>query len=101
MQGGGQGDQEKGFLFRHFSDFGVNRMQNYIEGKVAVLRDGKYYKWNQTDGDYTKPVTSNGVNYPIEQDVQVISVMASMTLADMNVTLQPFEVVVMELPKAR
>jgi len=87
MQGGGTGDQEQGFFFRHFSDYGVNKMQSYLEGKVAVLRDGKYYKWNDQDGDYTKPVTSDGVRYPIEEDVQVISVMASTTLSDMNVNM--------------
>jgi len=86
MQGGGVGDQEQGFFFRHFSDFCVNRMQGYLEGKVAVLRDGKYYKWND-NGDYTRSVTSYGVRYPIEQDVQVISIMASMTLSDMNVNM--------------
>lgn len=87
MQGGGQGDQEVGFFYRHFSDFGVNRMQGYIEGKVAVFRDGNHYKWDDGDGDYTRSVTSNGVRYPIEHDVQVISVMASTTLSDMNVNM--------------
>jgi len=87
MQGGGTGDQEVGFLMRHFSDYGVRQMQNYIEGKVAVLRGGNYYRWDDGDGDYTRYVSSNGVNYPIEQDVQVISVMASTTLSDMNVNM--------------
>ena len=36
MWGGGMGDQEIGYLMRHFSDYGVNKMQNYLEGKVAV-----------------------------------------------------------------
>ncbi len=87
MQGGGVGDQEVGFLFRHFSDYGVNRMQTYLEGKVAVRRDGNYYKWNEQDGDYTTSLANDGVRYPIEQDVQVISVMAATTLADMNVNM--------------
>ena len=87
MQGGGSGDQEIGFLMRHFSDYAVNKMQSYIEGKVAVLRDGKYYKWDNAAGEYSIQVTNNGVRYPIEQDVQVISVMAAMTLSDMNVNM--------------
>jgi hypothetical protein len=87
MQGGGQGDQEVGFFYRHFSDFGVNRMQSYIEGKVAVFRNGNHYKWDDQDGDYTRSVSSDGVRYPIEHDVQVISVMASTTLSDMNVNM--------------
>jgi hypothetical protein len=87
MQGGGTGDQEVGFLMRHFSDYCVNKMQSYLEGKVAVLRGGNYYKWNNAAGDYTTSVASDGVRYPIEQDVQVISVMASTTLSDMNVNM--------------
>ena len=87
MQGGGWGDQEDNFLMRHFSDYAVTRMQNYIEGKVAVLREGEYYKWNDEDGDYTWPVASDGVCYPIEEDVQVISVMAATTVADPNVNM--------------
>jgi hypothetical protein len=62
-------------------------MQTYLEGKVAVLIGGDYYKWNDQDGDYTTHVGTGGVLYPIEQDVQVISVMAAMTLADRNVNM--------------
>ena len=87
MQGGGTGDQEVGFLMRHFSDYGVNKMQNYLEGKVAVLRDGNYYKWNATEGDYTTPVNSSEVRYPVQQDVQVISVMAATSLTSMDINM--------------
>jgi len=31
MQGGGSGDQPEGFLFRHFSDYEVSRMQRYLD----------------------------------------------------------------------
>jgi len=46
-------------------------------GGTKVYKNGNYYKWNQAAGDYTNLVARNGVNYPIEQDVQIISVMAS------------------------
>ena len=36
MAGGGRGDQESGFLLRHFSDYSVHRMQNYLESHVLV-----------------------------------------------------------------
>jgi hypothetical protein len=87
MQGGGWGDQEDNFLMRSFSDFSVSRMQGYLEGKVAVLRDGNYYRWNAQDSDYTTMIPSDGLRYPIEQDVQVYSVMASTTLSDPNVNM--------------
>lgn len=87
MQGGGTGDQEVGFLMRHFSDYGVNKMRNYLESKVAVEIDGDYYKWNDAAGEYNIAMNSNGVKFPIQQDVQVYSVMASLTLSDPNVNM--------------
>ena len=91
MEGGGVGDQEPPFLFRHFSDYNVHKMQEYLERHVAVRRDGEYYKWDDTTGDYTRKVMSTGVNYPIAQDVPVISVMAamSMTNLDLNMVYPP------------
>ncbi len=87
MQGGGDGDQEPQFMLRHFSDYNVYRMQEFLERRVAVLRDGKFFKWDEATGDYTKKVQSDGVTYPIAQDVPVISVMAAMTMADADVNM--------------
>ncbi|MDY7574166.1 M66 family metalloprotease [Actimicrobium sp. CCI2.3] len=81
MQGGGVGDQESGYLMRHFSDYSVKQMQNYLEGHVVVWNDKlkSYASWNDTAGDYTTLVANNGVQYPIVRDVQVISVMAGVS----------------------
>ncbi|MCU0793281.1 MAG: M66 family metalloprotease [Opitutaceae bacterium] len=87
MQGGGDGDQEAPFRLRHFSDYNVHRMQGFLERRVAVLRDGEYFKWDDATGDYARKVDSDGVTYPIEQDVPVISVMAAMTMADADVNM--------------
>jgi len=87
MQGGGDGDQEEPFLLRHFSDYNVHRMQEYLERRVAVMRNGSYFKWDDATGDYTKRVESDGVTYPIAQNVSVISVMAAMTPADADVNM--------------
>jgi hypothetical protein len=87
MEGGGQGDQEAKSLFRHFSDFNVRKMLTYLERKVAVLRDGEYYKWDDRAGRYANKMERDGVHYPIAEDVQVISVMAAMTLADLDVNM--------------
>ena len=87
MQGGGDGDQEQQFKLRHFSDYNVHRMQSFLERRVAVRRGGNYFKWNAAAGDYTKRLEKDGVTYPIEQDVPVISVMAAMTVADADVNL--------------
>ena len=87
MQGGGSGDQEKPFLLRHFSDYNVRRMQTYLERKVAVSRGGQFYKWDDATGDYTQKVQTDGVRYPTEVEVPVISVMASISLATPDVNL--------------
>ncbi len=88
MQGGGFGDQEAPFLMRHFSDFSVNKMQSYLESKVAVERGGDWFKWDQASGSYSQQMNSGlGVRYPTEADVQVISVMAATTLADLDVNM--------------
>ena len=87
MQGGGNGDQEEPFKLRHFSDYNVHRMQSFLERRVAVQRDGNYFKWDDATAGYNQKVESDGVNYPIAQDVQVISVMAAMTLSDADVNM--------------
>ncbi len=87
MQGGGEGDQEAPFRLRHFADYNVHKMQSFLERRVAVLREGNYFKWDDATGDYTKKVESDGVTYPIAQDVSVISIMAAMTMADADVNM--------------
>lgn len=87
MQGGGVGDQEQRFIFRHFSDFGVNQMQGYVEGKLAVERAGQWFRWDDAAGAYAAPVDSDGVRYPIETELEVISVMAATSLADRDVNM--------------
>jgi Peptidase M66 len=87
MEGGGVGDQEPQFLFRHFSDYNVHKMQAYLENHVAVRRGENYFKWDDAAGDYARKVESNGVNYPIAQDVPVISVMAAMTISNLDVNM--------------
>ncbi len=84
MQGGGKGDQEPAFLLRHFSDYSVNQMRNYLEGHVAVhdAAAGTYAKWDAEQSSYSAVVQNNGVGYPLEHDVDVISVMAATSMAD-------------------
>jgi hypothetical protein len=83
MCGGGTGDQEEGFLFRHFSDYSVNQMRHYLEGHVLVWRDSlnSWVRWNDATGNYSLRESNNGVRYPVERDVEVISVMAGVSAA--------------------
>jgi len=63
------------------------KMQEYLERHVAVRRVGDYYKWDGATGGYTRKVMSNGVNYPISQDVPVISVMAAMSVTNLDLNM--------------
>ncbi len=89
MQGGGQGDQEQGYVFRHFSDYSVNKIRNYLEGHLVKWNDriNRYAKWNAQSGDYTNTVSSNGVNFPIIRDVNVYSVMVAASGSTPNITM--------------
>ncbi|MEQ1850682.1 MAG: autotransporter-associated beta strand repeat-containing protein [Chthoniobacteraceae bacterium] len=93
MQGGGEGWQEPAYLMNHFSDYSVNQMRNYINGHVVVWNpalnsgNGSWAQWNQTAGDYTTAVSNNGVEYPTVRDTQVISIMASISGSDPDVTM--------------
>jgi hypothetical protein len=89
MQGGGWGDQETGYIFRHFSDYSALKMREYLERQVVVWNSalGSYASWNQADGAYTRAVTNNGVDYPIERDVDVITVMAAVVPQNLPVNL--------------
>ena len=93
MQGGGTGYQEPPFLLNHLSDYSVNQMRNYLEGRVVLWNDslGSYASWDQSDAAYTRTVSNNGVDYPITRDVDVITIMASVSGAnpDINMVYPP------------
>lgn len=89
MQGGGTGYQEAGYLMNHFSDYSVNQMRDYLHGHVVVWNSAlnSWASWNQTAGDYTTTVANNGVQFPTTRDTQVISIMASISGSDPDVTM--------------
>ncbi len=89
MQGGGTGYQESGFLLNHFSDYSMNQMRNYLEGHVLEWNEslGRYASWNQSARDYTNAVTNNGIRYPVERDVEVISILASISGSNQDVNM--------------
>jgi hypothetical protein len=62
-------------------------LQQFLERRVAVPRDGNEYKWDDATGHHRRKVESEGVTHPIAHDVAAISVMAAMTMADADVNL--------------
>lgn len=80
MQGGGTGDQEEGFLLRYFSDYSINKVQNYLEDHVVVAAgNNTYASWDATTKNYSNSIENNGVDFAVERDVDVISVMAGVS----------------------
>lgn len=77
MGGGGIGE-EPGEEIAQFSDYSVRKMQDYMERNVAVWNEEKqaYAIWNHYTGQFSDVVKSNGINFPIEPDVDVYSIMA-------------------------
>ncbi|RZS93334.1 M66 family metalloprotease [Aquimarina brevivitae] len=89
MQGGGQGDQEEGFLLRHFSDYSVAQMQQYLENHIVIWNEslGSYASWDHSTGDYTQIISNNGVDYANERNVDVISIMAGVSAVTPQATI--------------
>ena len=90
MQGGGTGHQDAPFLLGHFSDYSSFRMNQYIENKLAVRFGNDYFKWDSESGKYAHQVSNDqnrGISYPIEENVEVYSVMAACILADKDTSM--------------
>lgn len=89
MQGGGTGDQEEDFLLRHFSDYSINQIQNYLEDHIVVKNSGSgdYSTWNSTSKSYSSSVTNNGVQFAIESNIEVISIMAGVSAVTNQATI--------------
>jgi hypothetical protein len=79
MQGGGMGDQEDGYMFRHFSAYSVYKIRNNLEKRHSIWdeKTKKYYHWNTDDKAYTTPKTIAGNPPPVKHDLQVYSLMFS------------------------
>ena len=93
MQGGGEGDQEEGFLMRHFSDFGMDRSRTFLENHLVVWNEtlNAYAKWNSATNRYSDIVPNNGLEYATERNVEVISILAgvSSTTPEANILYRP------------
>lgn len=82
MQGGGRSGL-KDYMFKHFSDYSVMRMRDVFNRQQVCWNEalGKYATWNQDSGAYDLVVENDGMQFPVERDVEVISIMASANAA--------------------
>lgn len=81
--GGGNKDGGPGGLYRFFSDYHFSRIRDCLES-TQVIRDERsdfYLVWNQGSGSYSTRAREMGrPNCPVEDDGDVISVLASASL---------------------
>jgi hypothetical protein len=93
MGGGGANTDGGPGLYRFFSDYHFSRIRDCLE-QTQVIRDdrGRYFQWNQQSGSYSTVAREQGQpNCPVEDDVDVISVLASASLAtpEANIVYPP------------
>lgn len=94
MQGGGANRAGGPYVMTPFSDFSVSRIQGCFE-KTQVIWDekvGAYVEWKQETGGFTqKARPRGGAHCPVEDDIDVISVLASASLVtpEANIVYPP------------
>lgn len=79
MQGGGYGDQEEQYMVRHFSDYSVYRMQNFIERRLLFWDEERkaYLQWNEDTASYSIQLESDGWNLAPDPRAEVVSLLVS------------------------
>jgi hypothetical protein len=80
MGGGGRGE-EPGEDIAPFSDYSIRKMQDYMERNIVQWNEEKeeYCLWNHWTGSFSNVVRSNGVNFPIKNNVEVYSILFSVS----------------------
>jgi hypothetical protein len=82
MGGGGPG-AEQGIPLKIYSDWSVRKMLEFLEKWIVVWDEEKqcWMKWNGWHQTYLHELKNDGITYPVEQDVEVYSVMATASAA--------------------
>ncbi len=94
MQGGGRNRSGGPYSMTPFSDYSVSRIRDLLERTQLVWdeRAGRYAVWNQQTGSYsTSDRQRGGSNCPVEDDIDVISVLAcaSLVTPEANIVYPP------------
>jgi hypothetical protein len=94
MQGGGKNRAGGPHLMAFFSDYSISRIRECLEKTQVVWdeRAGAYLSWSQNDGAYaTRARQRGGPNGPLEDDIDVISVLATASLVtpEANIVYPP------------
>jgi hypothetical protein len=83
MWGGGANRSGGPYGMEQFSDYSVSRIRECLESTQVVwdAKDGNYKSWDQKSGSYsTTARPRGGPNSPVEDDIDVISVLACASL---------------------
>jgi len=91
MLGGGRGNM-RGYMYKHFSDFSIDRIRKCLESAAYWNETlGKYATWNPLTGAYDQVVENDGILFPIERDTDVISILvtANLVVPEGNIIYPP------------
>ncbi|MBI1335588.1 MAG: hypothetical protein GC164_01345 [Phycisphaera sp.] len=92
MLGGGRYPGNE-FIYRHFSDYNVHKMQTTLETRTVFWNDDlkQYARWNPDTAAYDRVIENDGLQFPIERDAQVVSLLvtANLVLPDANIIYSP------------
>ena len=72
---------EQGIPLKIYSDWSLRKMKEFLEKWVVQWDDEKqcYMKWNGWHQVYLHELKNDGITYPVERDVDVCSVMATVS----------------------
>ncbi len=92
-QAGASAAHEPGHLLTMYSDWSLHKMQAYAEQHVVYWSDERqaYVTWDDETAMYSKPIENDGVSFPVERDVEVFSIIASISAvtAEANFVYRP------------
>lgn len=81
--GGGGPAPEPGIPLKIFSDWSARKTKEFLEKWIVVWDEGNkcYMEWNGWHQVYLHKLKNDGITYPVERDVEVYSVMATVSAA--------------------
>lgn len=81
MLGGGMGDQESKYLYRHFSAYSMHRMRDYIERRAVKWneKEDAYFGWDELTKRYSRPVEHREQALAENVDVPVHTILFCMS----------------------
>lgn len=81
VMGGGGPAPEPGIPLKIYSDWSVRKMQEFLDKWLVAWDEAKqaWMQWNGWHQTYLHKLKNDGVTFPVEQDVEVYSIMVAVS----------------------